>query len=458
MRKICKPLLAFALGIGAATPSALYATNGYMAIGYGLKAKGMGGAAVAFPQDSLVAATNPAGMARIGSRMDVFIEAFVPPRSVAGNGIFGLDTNGSVKSNDNFFPIPGFGINFEVSEDLSYGLSFVGNGANTHYQQNFFDLTGTTPPRPYGHLGVELIQMQILPTVSYKLSPTQAVGLSPVIGLQVFKAHGLGNFNDIQFEFVNADQVGKFTNNGHSWSYGAGVRLGWLGSFYDERLSLGAAYGSKVYMSRFKQYSGLFAEQGDFDIPENYAVGMAFKFTPKLTMAFDIQRINYSNVKSVGNRHPTTSLQDPCTRPIAFAGACLTPGATANPTSMKLGETDGFGFGWMDQTAYKLGFNFALNNKWTLRTGYNYGKSPVPDDQLLFNMLAPAITERHVTVGGSYEVKGIYELSMSYVRALKAAQTCEAPSCTTMLSQSPGEFVAARLDYHALGIQFAMKF
>lgn len=458
MKRFSLRMAAVALGISLAVPLSTFATNGYMGIGYGMKTKGMGGAAIAFPQDALTAAHNPAGMARIGSRMDVSLEAFVPPRSVAGQGIFNLDTQGEVESNDNFFPIPAMGINFEVSDKLSYGLSFVGNGANTHYKNNFFDLTGTYPPRPYGDLGVELIQAQLFPTVSYKVSDTQAVGISPVIGIQVFKAYGLGNFAESQFQFVTPGQEGKFTNNGQSWSYGAGVRLGWLGSFLNDRLSLGAAYGSKVYMSPFKQYSGLFAEQGDFDIPENYGVGTAFKFTPKLTMAFDVQRINYSNVKSVGNRHPTTSLQDPCTRPISYTGACLTPGATPNPTSMQLGQDDGMGFGWTDQTAYKLGFSYVLDDTWTLRTGYNYGKSPVPDDQLLFNMLAPAVTERHFTLGVTYEVKGIYSLDMSFVRAFQAAQTCEAPDCTTMLTQSPGEFVAAKLEYYALGVQFGMKF
>ena len=38
------------------------ATDGYFDIGFGVKAKGIGGAGVAFPQDALAPATNPAGI------------------------------------------------------------------------------------------------------------------------------------------------------------------------------------------------------------------------------------------------------------------------------------------------------------------------------------------------------------------------------------------------------------
>ena len=38
-----------------------HATDGCFDFGYGVKAKGIGGAGVAFPQDSLAPATNPAG-------------------------------------------------------------------------------------------------------------------------------------------------------------------------------------------------------------------------------------------------------------------------------------------------------------------------------------------------------------------------------------------------------------
>ncbi|MGA9526835.1 MAG: hypothetical protein WBS24_01835 [Terriglobales bacterium] len=48
----------------------VFATDGYFATGYGIKQLGQGGAGVAFPQDSLAAATNPVGMVFVGNRFD----------------------------------------------------------------------------------------------------------------------------------------------------------------------------------------------------------------------------------------------------------------------------------------------------------------------------------------------------------------------------------------------------
>ena len=61
MRKILPALIA-----SLALSEAAYATNGYFSHGYGIKAEGMGGVGIALPQDTLAAATNPAGMGLIG--------------------------------------------------------------------------------------------------------------------------------------------------------------------------------------------------------------------------------------------------------------------------------------------------------------------------------------------------------------------------------------------------------
>ena len=40
--------------------------------------------------------------------------------------------------------------------------------------------------------------------------------------------------------------------------------------------------------------------------------------------------------------------------------------------------------------------------KVNLRAGWNYAKTPIADDQVLFNILAPATPEHHLTFGGGY--------------------------------------------------------
>ena len=57
-----------AVALLAATPA--LATDGYFLNGVGAKAKGMGGVAIALPQDTLSIVSNPAAGTFIGHRLD----------------------------------------------------------------------------------------------------------------------------------------------------------------------------------------------------------------------------------------------------------------------------------------------------------------------------------------------------------------------------------------------------
>jgi long-chain fatty acid transport protein len=43
-------------------------------------------------------------------------------------------------------------------------------------------------------------------------------------------------------------------------------------------------------MSKFDDYLGLFANQGDMDIPASATIGLAWKTTASLTLALDLQK------------------------------------------------------------------------------------------------------------------------------------------------------------------------
>ena len=50
------------------------ASNGILMSGYGVKNASMGGASIALPLDALAAANNPAGMGKVGTRIDGGVE------------------------------------------------------------------------------------------------------------------------------------------------------------------------------------------------------------------------------------------------------------------------------------------------------------------------------------------------------------------------------------------------
>ncbi len=411
--KFSKKIVLFTtLIVGASVPLIANATNGYFLIGFGAKSRSMGGTGVANNTGGMAAAFNPATMIDSETRFDIGGELFVPPRAVThDSGVLGYTDE---KSNQNLFMVPSMGGTYQWNDKMALGFAFIGAGLKTEYNQTvnsdsckavnasaipgynscpptFFDPNITA--KPATEAGVELIQMQFVPSIAYKVHKNHTLGASLVLAAQFFRAEGLEAFGDLGF----TSTTGNLTGMGWEHAYGGGYRLGWLGNFMDERLKLGVNYSSRVWMDKFQRYQNLFAEQGDFDIPENYAVGLAFDITPAWTVAFDVQRINWSSVASIGNPGPAT---DAANINAGNLFPLCPPGTDVTPCL--LGGAKGLGFGWRDQTIYKIGVDWAINEKWNARAGYNYGKSPIPETEVLFNMLAPATPEHHLTFGGAY--------------------------------------------------------
>ena len=369
------------------------ATDGYFAHGYGVKSQGMGGVGIALPQDALAAAINPAGMGLIGNRVDAGVTWFRPQREseIKGNNTPFGSFDGKYDANDSEnFIIPEIGANYDVSPTLSLGVSVYGNGGmNTDYNKAI-PLLGNTPAR------MDLAQLFIAPTVAWKVTPNNTVGLSLNLAYQRFEVKGLQNFAaPVGSPQQTSSAPNNVTNKGYDSSTGLGVRVGWIGQINDT-VSLGATYQSKTYMRKFDKYKGLFAEGGDFDIPENYGVGIAVKATPQLTFAADIERINYSDVDSVGNSINNLLLQ-----------------------GNLLGSSKGAGFAWRDVTAVKIGASYAYNEQLTVRAGYNHSSQPIRKSETLFNVIAPGIVQDHLTLGATYVLPNKGELSLAYMHAFE---------------------------------------
>lgn len=377
-----RPLVLALSGLAVSFSLPAQATNGYFQHGYGIKSQGMAGVSIALPQDALAAATNPAGQALTGDRIDVGLTWFVPRRGaeVVGNPMI----SGNYEGNDqrNFF-IPEFGVVKRWTPEVVVGVAVYGNGGmNTDYGRNPFAGFGST-----GSLNMNLEQLFISPSVAWTFAPGQSLGASLNLAHQRFYMKGAG-------AFARSSAVpGNLTDRGRDTSNGVGIRLGWTGHI-TPAVTLGATWASKTKMGKFDKYSGLFAEQGNFDIPANYGIGVSWKATDALTLAADVQRIEYADVKSVGN--PLSKL---------LAG---------NP----LGTSNGGGFGWRDVTATKLGVAYDVNPALTLRAGYSHNTQPIPADQTLFNIIAPGVIKEHLSLGGTWKMQS-GELSVAYTHAFK---------------------------------------
>lgn len=384
-----KQALRLAVAAALAAPLAAFATTGYFQHGYGIKAKGMGGVGIALPQDAIAGAINPAGMAFIGNRLDLGLDWFRPQREseITGNAFPGVNGTYDANGKENFF-IPEFGYNRMLRPNLAVGVSVFGNGGmNTTYTRPV-PLFGTS------NLEMDYAQLFISPTIAWKLNEQHSIGAALNIAYHRFKTQGLENFAAPP-PFNASSSPTNVTNNGYDSSWGWSLRLGWTGKL-NEIVTLGATYQTKTRMGEFDKYKGLFAEEGSLDIPENYGVGIAVKAMPQLTLAADIQRINYGDVKAIGN--PVDCL---------FAGQC------------QLGTSNGAGFGWRNTTVYKFGVSYEWSKALTLRGGYVYLKQPIPNNQTLFNVIAPGVVEDHLTLGATWAIDRDKELSISYMHAFE---------------------------------------
>ena len=386
------------LALAVAAPA--LATNGYFLHGQGTANKALAGAGTALAQDALDADTNPAAGAFLPWGYSVSLALFSPDRSytVTGNPsgypqTFGL-TPGTVTSKSKYFPMPGFGINVKLDEVSAVTVNFTAHGGmNTDYRTATF----------YGanHTGVDLGQAFLTATYSRKITPNQSLGVTAVLAGQRFKAQGLE-----QFAAFSSDPD-CLTGRGYDTSRGVGAKFGYLAKV-TPNLSFGASYNPRIHMSKFKSYCGLFAQDGRFDIPTSYNAGVAVKPAEDLTLTADYQRIDYNNVKAVGNP--------------------LFPNLMASP----LGAATGAGFGWKNVNVYKVGAQFKANEELTLRAGYSQADQPIPSSEVLFNILAPGVVERHITAGFSKSLRnapGRFNFAAMYApnKTVRGANPLEAP-------------------------------
>ena len=183
-------------------------------------------------------------------------------------------------------------------------------------------------------------------------------------------------------------------------------------------------------MSAFDSYKGLFAEQGGFDIPSHYGVGVAWEPDNTWLVAFDWERIQYSDVASVNN--PSTN---------------QTP----------LGTSNGPGFGWQDINVYRLGVQYRIDPTWTVRAGYYRADNPITSRDVTFNILAPGVVQSHLTLGFSYAVNATSEITMAYGHAFENEVTGSS-LFNNVLGAGAGGNEKIWMSQNFLGIGWNMKF
>ena len=230
----------------------------------------------------------------------------------------------------------------------------------------------------------------------------------------------------------------SLTSNGQDYAFGGGVQVGALVKNIADTFDFGISYRSKIYMDEFDDYSDLFAEDGDFDIPPTLFVGIAVHPTDSLTVVVEFQRIWYEDVDAVSND-------------IQNLFACPTAGQGGTDLESCLGGDNGGGFGWRDIDVYKFGVQWQRTERDIFRFGYSHSDQPIPSDQVLFNILAPGVIEDHITFGYTRKFNNDSELNFEVMHAFKE-------SVEGRNAFDPTQTIEIEMQQFEAGISWSKKF
>ena len=207
-------------------------------------------------------------------------------------------------------------------------------------------------------------------------------GVAPILGISLFEAVGLGAFAGA------TTNPAALTGNNHDIAVGIGARGG-VELAVTPSFRVGVSGSTRVYYQKLTDYSGLFEDSGSLDVPATITAGVALDVTPTFTIMADYKHIFYSSVGAIGNSSTLLNLGG------------------------KLGANGGPGFGWNDINVYKIGVEWDVNPGLTLRAGYSYNDMPIQSEDVMFNILAPAVSQHHITGGAKLKYSENLDFELS---------------------------------------------
>ncbi len=406
MKQNIRRVLFASLSFSALIPAGpLLAADGIELIGYGARQKAVAGADVADSVDAMSMSINPAGIVGMDRQYQFGITALLPDRGYNASGPLEVLAPGNVQSGRPIFPVPNSANVSPIDAESAWGTVSYGNGGiNTAYSMGNFKPPIYAPPFPGpgvaspllapsaggpfggGFAGIDYQQEFFSVVYARKFGPV-TIGFAPTLVGQSLNIQGLKTLAPWSSDPYH------LSDNGYDYSFGGGFRIG-LQYEIMKGLRFGAAGSTPMFMTPFDKYAGAIADHGKLDIPADVTAGFAYDILPDVTLMVDWKHIFYSAVPALGNS----------SGPL-FLGA--------------LGSFGGPGFGWRDTDAEAFGVEWRATKQLTLRAGYRHTSPMIGSQDVTLNVLAPAITEHHVTGGFKYELTKNSSIDFATVYAFK---------------------------------------
>lgn len=333
----------FLLALILSTPL-LSQAQGFQVNLQGQKEQGMAGAGTGLMQDASAVFFNPGGVSFLQNN-----SALVGMTPTFANGTFLDKDNGTVWHSNAPIgtPFTAYVVWGPDSNKLKFGFGvYTPFGSIASWPTNWtggFALT-------YMKLQSEFFQ----PTVSYKVSNKLGIGIGVVyaMGQVEFRQNMPLQFSDGSFG------VADLTANASNWGFNAGI-------YYTptDKLSIGLTYRSQINMNvkngtaNFTVPSAVAADfpSGPFTsmlpLPQVATLGIGYTVNDKLSFAFDANFDGWSSLDTIAFHYQDT---------------------TAQLKTTKLPRD------YKNAYAFRLGAQYHVTDKFTVRAGVAYSISPVP--------------------------------------------------------------------------------
>ncbi len=371
--------------------------GGYQINEHGARAVGMGGAFVARASDGSAMFFNPAGLGfQKGINLMLGTTLIMPSTTFTGPTPSTTETS---MNSQTFYP-SNFYASYSVGDKWVFGLGFFSPyGLGTEWPSNWVG----------SQLAVktDLQTFYINPTVAYQVNDKLAfgAGLSVVLGTAKLSY----NVPTVTSLLTFAPSLGTATldGNGNGVSFDVGVLYK-----ATEQLSVGASYRSlvKVDLKGTASFANMQALQtffpgGDGSVtlpmPSNFLLGASYVISPKFTVEADFQWVgwkSYDQLQVTLANGPATPAGPP------FFGQPLQKSPAAQVKN------------WDDGYLIRIGGEYTLNDKLTLRAGYINDVSPQPPSKS--EPMLPDGDRNDFSIGGSYKINDKLNVDLAYMLVL----------------------------------------
>lgn len=332
--------------------------------------QGTAGAGLASPQDATWTLLNPASITKLDARIDASMQLFFlhleshPAGSVLASNPFA----GQMEV-DSALPIPSAGVVLPLKVGtLGFGaFGMQGNAADFPHPRTTLALLKNNDRR-------SSYQVARLPIAyAYEFDNGWSIGgaIVPVAT----------RFNTDSITLTLQPTVGDAM-----WRYGFGIGFQ-VGVHKDwEKFSLGGSYSSRIWMQDYATYESDLVTW-NLDLPQKLQVGLAWRPAKRWEVVADYKWTEWSATRLFGN------------------------------------NTIHGGLGWRNQSSFKLGVIWDVNDKWTLRAGAAYGRSPIRDQYIFANAISPALADTHLAAGATYRIGAHHEVHAAFTHVFPESAT-----------------------------------